>query len=194
MEALIIFVRTPELGKVKTRLAVGIGDSAALKVYQRLLARTQKLITQLTDIDVFVYHTPEIQEWAGVENKIQTQGDLGERMFSAFESVKKIGYERIVLIGSDCWDLELKHLNQAFELLKDKSLVLGPAKDGGYYLIGTTNPEVILFTGISWSTDLVLEATLEKAKRNSISYDLLETLSDIDFKEDLEGRIDWRTL
>lgn len=194
MEALILFVRTPELGKVKTRLAAGIGDSAALKVYQLLLARTQKLITQLTDIDVFVYHTPEIQEWAGVENRIQTQGDLGMRMFSALESVKKLGYERIVLIGSDCWDLKLKHLNRAFEVLKDKSLVLGPAKDGGYYLIGTTNPEVSLFTGISWSTSLVLEATLEKAKKNNLSYDLLETLSDIDFKEDLEGRIDWRIL
>ena len=133
---LIIFTRNPVKGKVKTRLAKTIGDDKALTIYKTLLIRTEKTIRDM-DCDKAVYYSVEIKEkdiWdASVYQKYQQHGDdLGERMLNGFSDAFKNKYEKVVIIGSDLYDLHLNHINEAFEMLNNFNVVIGPAHDGGY--------------------------------------------------------------
>jgi len=186
---LIIFLRNPILGKVKTRLAATIGPEKALEVYNLLLARTQD-ITQLLPCDKVVYYSDVIEKediWDNniYKKELQQEGDLGDRMRQAFEHGFEQGYKHICLIGSDCYELSDEIIAEALEKLRMVDMVLGPSLDGGYYLIGlrTLYPE--LFQNKQWSTDTVLQSTLQDAKNKKISFALLPTLTDVDEEKDL---------
>jgi hypothetical protein len=186
--ALIIFVRNSELGKVKTRLAKTIGNEKALEVYQDLLFHTMS-VTQMVDCDKFVFYdksTAVNDIWSSnfFEKKIQRGVDLGVKMQNAFEELFNIGYKNCIIVGSDLFDLQTKHITDAFHKLERNHAVIGPAEDGGYYLLGLKKIIPALFSDKNWGTETVLKDTLKNLSYYSVGF--LEVLNDIDTIEDLE--------
>ncbi|GAB5410121.1 MAG: TIGR04282 family arsenosugar biosynthesis glycosyltransferase [Balneolaceae bacterium] len=186
-----IFVKNPEIGKVKTRLAATVGDKEALKVYYSLLSYTKELVLKVEAEKEVWYSefidTSDLWNNEGFTKKKQEGEDLGARMKKAFQdSFLKDEQAHVILIGSDCAELEEDHLKNAFEHLRDTDVVIGPAKDGGYYLVGMSKFLPELFEGVRWSTSEVLQQTMEKIKRLSVSYYLLEALNDVDNSQDWE--------
>jgi hypothetical protein len=185
---IIVFVRTPEIGKVKTRLAKSIGDQSALTIYKLLLTHTAAVLHDLSFSKV-VYYSEIVREndyWDATifQKKVQKGSDLGERMQNAFETEFKEGYEKILIIGSDLFDLKPTHITTAFEALETHDITIGPSLDGGYYLLGMKELYHTLFKNKKWGTDSVLEHTLKDLKQQNIK--LLEALNDIDTFEDLQ--------
>lgn len=165
--ALIIFVRNPLPGKVKTRLAQSIGEAAALNIYLKLLHHTHSITDEIV-LDKFLFYDEQITRKDIWENdhykKYLQKGDtLGERMSNAFSFIFLKEYRQVVIIGSDCYELNSKIIQEAFEKLNTHNVVIGPAKDGGYYLLGAHSFYPDLFKDIDWSTTRVLEQT-EKNK------------------------------
>jgi hypothetical protein len=190
-DAVLVFVRAPQAGRVKTRLAAGIGAPAALRVYVRL-AEHALAQARASGATVRVHFTPAdagdaVRAWLGpgAEYLPQAEGDLGERMRSAFDAAFAAGFRRVVIIGSDLPDLSAELLGRAFSLLDGHEAVLGPARDGGYYLLGLRRPVREVFSGIAWSTGEVLAATVARLRTMGIEPALLETLSDLDEEGDL---------
>lgn len=185
----ITFVRNPELGKVKTRLAKTIGKHRALEVYITLLEHTKTIMSTSNFKNAVFYseHIPDTDLWAdGQFLRFQQKGNhLGARMLHAFETGFNGGYNRIILIGSDLPNLSVKHLNQAYNALANHEVVIGPANDGGYYLIGMNKIHAQLFKRKNWGTSSVLKETLCDSKGLDIAF--LEPLNDIDTFEDLEA-------
>jgi len=160
-EVVLVFQRNEVLGKVKTRLAAGVGEEQAMEIYRYLLNKTYLALKEIT-VPVTTYFSEFIPENPihSAENKqLQLGGDLGERMRNAFVAHLESGMEKVVLIGTDCPSMEGTHIVQAFEALEHSELVLGPARDGGYYLIGMKRRADFLFEGITWSSELVLSQT-----------------------------------
>ncbi len=191
--ALIVFVRNASLGRVKTRLASTIGDEPALRVYQLLLRHTRS-ITEHLDCDKFVYYAEDINEddlWnpAIYQKRMQKGNDLGQRMQDAFSTLFEQGYARIVIIGSDCYQLTGQQLQDAFAFLRSGDAVIGPAMDGGYYLMGLWQVLPDLFREINWSTPTVFKETEALFKKFGHSYRLLPMLNDIDDENDLTAEI-----
>ena len=185
--ALIIFVRNPVLGKVKTRLAAGIGDGKALQVYEYLLQHTQS-ITKNIPVTKFVYYADEVNDndvWNGFKKKLQHGDDLGERMQHAFQELFAAGFSKICIIGSDCFELTTEIVTTAFEKLGRTDVVMGPVMDGGYYLLGTNRLIPEFFTNKTWSTATVFADTLKDAAVLNISVTQLPVLNDIDTEKDL---------
>ncbi len=185
--AIIIFVRNPLSGQVKTRLAKIIGQPAALEVYKKLLVHT-KQVTQHLQADVFVYYADFINPkdiWNGVPytKKLQVPGTLGDRMQQAFSEVLK-EYDKAVIIGSDCYDLSSEIIQQAIIALNSNPVVIGPSLDGGYYLLGMTRLVPGIFANINWSTDSVFTETEAVLQQQGLSLYLLPVLSDVDTAED----------
>jgi rSAM/selenodomain-associated transferase 1 len=171
---LIIFVKNPIPGRVKTRLAATIGDQAALQVYQKLLEHT-KAITEQLSFDKVVYYSEFIDEndfWRESEymKRLQHSGNLGKRIQMAFHWGFQSGYKDICIIGSDCFELTSESIEDGFASLTANQAVLGPSKDGGYYL---------------WGTDSVAADTLADFQKLGISYAVLDTLADVDVEADL---------
>lgn len=186
---IIVFIKNPKAGKVKTRLAEMIGDQKALKIYQHLLDHTLR-VSSLVDADKLVCYSdfiPASDTWkkAGFEQAVQSGNDLGERMTNAFRSSFIKGYEKIILIGSDCFEIDPEHIEEAFQKLDQAELVIGPAKDGGYYLIGMQNPHPEIFQNITWSQPDVLQKTIEKMEQSKLTFALTPELADIDDFSDL---------
>ena len=184
---LLIFTRNPELGKCKTRLAATVGDETALAIYIFLLEHTIS-VTRDLNVSKEVYYSEEIREgdlWDPLvyQKKIQWGSDLGERMANAFKAGFKAGYKRIVIVGSDLYDLGKEDLEIAFKMLQTKDFVLGPASDGGYYLLGMTHFIPHIFINKNWGTNSVLEDTLADLKKKNVY--LLETRNDVDVLEDI---------
>ncbi len=191
INTLKIFVKNPELGKVKTRLASKVGEEQALEIYKQLLCYTNKLVSSVDTIREVWYseclNENDLWDNEVFEKKVQIGDNLGTRMKVAFqESYLKNEHAKVVLIGSDCAELEESHINEAFNKLRTNELVIGPARDGGYYLIGMSKFIPEIFDEINWSTSRVLEQTLARAKEGQISYHLLEALNDVDEFEDWE--------
>jgi rSAM/selenodomain-associated transferase 1 len=189
-DKLLVFARYPELGKVKTRLAADIGAAEALRVYEQLLAHTHSVVQQISaSRTLWLAAEPPTGStplWPDAEQLVQpTHNDLGARMQHAFEEAFTQGAKRAVVIGTDCPGLQPEHLQQAFAQLESHDVVLGPAEDGGYYLLGMRTLQQPLFTGITWSTNTVLTDTLAIAQRQGLSVALLPTLHDIDNGADL---------
>ncbi|KAB1067558.1 glycosyltransferase [Tamlana haliotis] len=186
-ELVIVFVKNIQLGKVKTRLAKTVGDEKALKVYKALLEITEN-VTQNLDSDVCIHFSESIDEtlWKNTDKTIQQGENLGDRMKNAFKTSFEKGYERIVLIGSDLPSLTTKHLNTAFNKLQNHEVVFGPAEDGGYYLVGLSKMHDFIFENKPWSETHLLKTTLNEIKSQKATYDVLETLNDIDTIEDLK--------
>jgi len=199
MKAVIVFVKNPVLGKVKTRLAKSIGEEAALKVYKYLLHFTKDLIGTAKVDKLFLYHHEEIidiNKWyiLNCENKLQSDGDLGCKMENAFNYVFSKGFKSIVVLGSDCLEITSDILNKSFLELEICNSVIGPAKDGGYYLLGLNNMIPEIFKDMPWSKSNLLLETVKKLELKEINYKLLPILSDVDYLEDIEGKLDWKKL
>lgn len=184
---LVVFVKNPIQGKAKTRLAASIGDPAALKVYRKLIAITERETLAVGDCDLHVYFSNEKDDklWTGKQQYFQKGTDLGERMYRAFEHGFNLGYERIVGVGSDLPDLTAGIISQGLELLKSFDTVFGPAGDGGYYLVGMSQKIKCIFEHKEWSTEGLLNETLTEIKEKGYSNNLLEVLNDVDTVEDL---------
>lgn len=189
-DALLIFSKNIQYGKVKTRLAATIGNEQALFIYQQLVAHTIS-VTKSLKVDKTVFYSDFINEKDDWENhlyqkELQEGKDLGERMKNAFKSSFTNGYDKVVIIGTDCFELSEGMINTAFERLNGDDVVLGPAKDGGYYLLGVKQFHPSLFENIEWSSEKVLTQTLTIAMRLNLSVFLLPELSDIDTEPDLK--------
>ncbi len=187
-EALIIFVRHPELGKVKTRLAKTVGDENALDIYRQLLQHTHAVTFDLP-CDKYVYYADSIPEQDLWENEsyyksTQHGSTLGERMLHAFTEVFSKGYTAVQIIGSDCATLTTTIVQQGFSSLAKNDIVIGPSKDGGYYLLGMQKSHAKIFTNKVWSTDTVLQQTIDDIQQLSLSHTLLPILTDIDTEAD----------
>ncbi len=185
---LLIFLREPILGKVKTRLAADIGDEAALNVYNELLTHTLTVARSVPWIRQLWYSdqpTRTSVEWELFEIHEQEGDDLGARMSHAFARAFDEGRGPAVLIGTDCPGLRAEHLHQAMDALGTCDVVIGPASDGGYYLIGLREPQPELFEGIAWSTSTVLEDTIRICDTLQLHTKRLTTLGDVDVKDDL---------
>lgn len=186
---LIIFIRNPELGKVKTRLAKRIGDDAALDVYRRLLCRT-RLTAEAIAGERFLFYADQVSyndDWnqATFAKHLQYGDDLGERMRNAFELAFDQGCSQAVIIGSDCPGIDSELVESAFAQLTEQDVVVGPATDGGYYLLGMTRPHAELFQGKSWSTPAVFAQTMEDIKTLGLRCSRLPALTDVDEEADL---------
>lgn len=180
-DALIVFVRRPEAGKVKTRLAAAIGADRALAVYNKLLQHTEAIARPLhCDKYTFVADGDGAAFWDGFFVRQQQGAGLGQRMHHAFDALFKNGYRRVVIIGSDCAELTTPLLQQAFDALHKSSVLIGPATDGGYYLLGLTELLPSLFQNKSWSTGTVLADTLRDLHHLQRTPVLLPRLSDVD--------------
>lgn len=188
----LLFTRRPEAGKVKRRLAAEIGAEAAAELYSAFLDDILDAVRQTgspfaigctpySAVEYFRSLAPEAEEVFHQEG-----GDLGERMAAAFERFFRAGWGRVVILGSDIPLLSPAILREAGEALKEAPIVLGPCRDGGYYLIGLTEPVPKLFSGIDWGTGKVLDQTLAKLRRVGSGSRLLGELEDIDRAEDLE--------
>ncbi len=182
--ALIIFVKNPIEGQVKTRLAKTIGNDAAVAVYKQLLHHTF-LITKDFTVDKFVFYGDYVNDtdvWPSAiyRKQLQKGYDLGERMKNAFDFVLQLGYEKAVIIGSDCYELTTKILQEAFDSLSNQNAVIGPCADGGYYLLGMKVLEPKFFSDIQWSTDSVFMLTIAVFNKLELTYSALQVLNDVD--------------
>ncbi|MBS1538091.1 MAG: TIGR04282 family arsenosugar biosynthesis glycosyltransferase [Bacteroidetes bacterium] len=195
---IIIFGRYPHAGKVKTRLAATIGDVNAANLYRVWTEHTfQQLTPLLSDCSVCFYCSDSddlqlVHEWItpfGFTVSAQSGTSLGERMKNAFYSEFQQEAERVIIIGTDAPDTSSEILELSISALDTADIVIGPALDGGYYLLGMNSLHEDLFVDIPWSTDSVLQSTIEKAVSNKLSVHLLPVLRDIDTLEDLEA---WR--
>lgn len=185
---LLILTRNPELGKCKTRLAAKVGNGTALEIYKFLLERTVSF-TQHLKAEKWVYYSEAIWEndiWdkGRYQKKLQVGTDLGERMLNAFKEGFRAGFEKIIVIGSDMYHLEQKDLEVAFSKLDDHDYVVGPAEDGGYYLLGMKSLKKALFRNKVWGTDTVLSDTLKDLEGESIAF--LPEKNDVDHYEDIK--------
>ncbi|WP_066221625.1 TIGR04282 family arsenosugar biosynthesis glycosyltransferase [Formosa haliotis] len=187
-KALIIFTRNPELGKCKTRLAKTIGDQNALDIYNILLQHTAKIAAPVK-ADRYVFYSENIQNedlWDTelFRKKLQSGNTLGERMQHAFSDLFQNYYKKVIIIGSDILDLTTEMIDEAFNQLEHHDVVIGPAKDGGYYLLGMKTLAPHIFENKAWGTETVLQDTLKDLENKSVS--LLEELNDIDTFEDIK--------
>jgi len=185
--ALIIFIKNPEKGKVKTRIAQTAGDEKALAVYKALMEHTRK-IAEALPVNRRLFYSQFINEsdhWSRqkFQKDLQIEADLGTKMATAFHTVFKTN-EKVVIIGSDCASLTPKIVRKAFKKLDEHDFVIGPAMDGGYYLLGMKQFTPEVFSNIEWSTETVCSTTIERIENIGKNYLLLPELSDIDYEED----------
>ena len=185
--ALIVFVKNPVEGKVKTRLAASIGTRNALEAYVAMLKQTERTAAVI-DAHRYVYYSDFIGQddgWSGslFSKRLQQGGDLGERMNNALKEVLD-HHSKAVLIGSDIPGLSSEIIRQAFVVLDDHDGVIGPAEDGGFYLIGLKRACPELFAEMTWSHSNVLANTCSRLNQYGLSYRMLQTLRDVDDEED----------
>jgi rSAM/selenodomain-associated transferase 1 len=189
VNALIIIAKCPERDSVKTRLRGLISDDERLRLYESLLEQTVMKLKSIPSVDTSIAFAPSGSEEYfsrfGVNLIPLPQGDLGMRMYHAFQEVFQKGYGRAALVGADIPDLSGAIITEAFQLLSHNDIVFGPARDGGYYLIGMKRPVREVFEDVPWSSDQTLQKSLTKARINGHSIAFTDTLSDIDTIEDL---------
>ena len=191
--ALIIFIKNPELGAVKTRLAATLGDEKALSIYKELLAHTRKVCVQV-EVDRLLFYSKYIEEdaWRKSEFRkfVQEGDDLGERMKRAFRlAFEVLGYSNVVIIGSDCAELTAEVVADAFLQLEQHDMVIGPSNDGGYYLLGMRRMFEAVFEEKKWSTASVLKDTQADIHKANLTYHLLPELTDIDTEADWRKQV-----
>lgn len=191
--ALVVFARVPTLGQVKTRLAASIGPEAALAAYRELAEHTLATVAPLPDCTRVVAFTPAdgapaMRAWLGdvAEYEAQVEGDLGRRMLAAATHRFDAGAERVAIVGTDCPTLTGADVERAWAALDKADLVLGPAMDGGYWLIALRAPHAAPFRDVPWSSPDTLTDTLERAREAGLKVALL------DRKADVDTVVDWR--
>ena len=186
----MIFTRNPVLGQCKTRLAARVGDRRALDIYLFLLRHTARVTAPLRGCDKYVFFSdrpvdgsvwdPEVFAF-----EVQQGENLGARMHNAFDWAFRAGYSRVILIGSDLYDLDTPDLTDAFDRLETCDAVIGPATDGGYYLLGLTRMLPDVFRNKAWGTATVFQDTLHDLAR--IKAHRLSPRNDVDYYEDIAG-------
>ena len=185
---LLIFTKNPVAGKVKTRLAKDLGDKKALKIYKFLLDHSVAFTTPVK-AEKQVYYSDSVNPDDIWDNDVflknrQSGNDLGERMYNAFNDGFEKDYKQIIIIGSDMYDIDSEVIESAFRELKSHDYVIGPAADGGYYLLGMKNLNSELFKNKNWGTSSVLEDTLKDLEDKNVK--LLETRNDVDVLDDIK--------
>ena len=198
---LIVFVKLPEPGSVKTRLAKDLGNERAAEIYSDIAKDIVSRVSKSNQYDTYIFYDPpnrgnDLKLWlsdiANIDNErmVPQEGDsLGERISNAFETVFSSGAKRAVIIGSDCTDVTAAMIEESFSMLSHSDAVLGPAEDGGYYLLGLKRFIPELFEDIDWSTERVLEQTVSRLANSGLKYRLLKTLRDIDNLNDLRNHL-----
>jgi hypothetical protein len=193
---LLFFIKDPEKGRVKSRLASAIGDKMAVKLYKRFLLEMLFTLNSGTFL-FYLCYTPvdslnDLKDWLGDHYLYLPQigENLGERMKNGFAEAFSMNFKRVILVGSDIPDLPLEFIEEAFTSLDEKDGVVGPSFDGGYYLIGFKNKSFSprAFDGMHWSTETVFEETLNTLKQEGLTIHTLQPLGDIDTVEDLRIR------
>jgi len=191
--AAVIFGREPVAGRVKTRLAAEIGNRAAARIYQILLDHTLEQVSRCTAsqtvLSISDAASPGWRPGVDVPVEVQPPGDLGERLAATFARRFAEGFEAVVLVGSDCAGLTANHVAAGFEELDRYPAVLGPAHDGGYWLVGQRRPGADIFSGIPWSSPDTLEATRRRIKDKEMRWAELGVLRDIDTMSDLDAEL-----
>ncbi len=194
LECLIVFTRYPIPGQTKTRLIPALGAVGASNLHRQMTEHTLAQVRQLRadGVAIEIHYAGaetdrELADWLGADLVYRSQGDgdLGERMVLSIETALQAGHDRVIIIGTDCPGLNPEILQLAFQQLRDRDLMLGPAIDGGYYLIGMQRFIPELFVGISWGTSAVRQQTIEIATKLGLSLGDLPLLADIDRPEDL---------
>jgi uncharacterized protein len=191
-DVLAVFVKAPDPGRVKTRLASRLGPESAAELYARLGRGIVSRCSGDGHRTVAWYSPPgdgdRVRSWLSglaVDRFLaQRGGGLGQRLAGAFARHFREGARRVVVIGSDCPDVGREIVARAFAALGEDDLVLGPSLDGGFYLIGLTRPAPGLYRGVAWSTSTVLDRTLRNAARLGLRVTSLPVLRDIDTIED----------
>jgi rSAM/selenodomain-associated transferase 1 len=189
----VVFGREPVAGEVKTRLAAGIGGPEAARVYAVILEHSLEGAVDSGARVVLSLAAAPSGEWARrivCSIEVQGTGDLGDRMKDAFERRFSEGEERVIIIGSDCPMITPEHLQAAADALAERDVVLGPAVDGGYWLVGQRRPGVDLFSDIPWSSHDTLETTRRRLAAIGAGWAEIEELRDIDTNEDLVAALD----
>jgi len=188
--AVVVFAREPLPGRVKTRLAAAIGEAAAASVYAALLERTVAVAAG-TSFDLVVsYAEAPSSEWTADHTQrweVQRGGDLGERMRDSFDRRFREGRDCVVVVGSDCPPLQQEHLTGAADALENVPVVIGPATDGGYWLVAQRRPGKDLFSGIPWSNPRTMAATRERLAALAVDWVELDEICDIDTETDLRA-------
>lgn len=191
---LLLFTRYPEPGRTKTRLIPRLGPAGAAALQRHM---TEYVLAQVLDaaqhlpLAIEVHFAGDrrspVRDWLGDRPSYypQAEGDLGDRLIAAFSHSMALGRPGAIAIGSDCPALGAAHLSAALEALQRADMVIGPATDGGYYLIGLRQLDPALFREIAWGTDRVLAQTLAAATALGLTVELLTPLTDIDRPEDL---------
>ena len=185
---LIVFAKTPILGNVKSRLADELGEIKTLWVYKQLLKKT-KIAIQSIQQNVVVYYSGDKtdffdQLFLNCKKHPQEGIDLGERMANAISTEFEKGFNQIIIIGTDMWDLNQENIKKAFKDLNNSDIVIGPASDGGYYLLGIKKMIPDIFQNKKWGSQTVLKETLKDLKNYKVSF--LKEKNDIDLLEDLK--------
>lgn len=201
MNAIIIFVKNPELGKVKTRLAATVGPEKALAIYKHLMQHTREVTSQ-SDADKYLFYSNKIEETDEWSNEIfhklvqDDSNDLGKKMYAAFMYLYQKGYKKVLIVGSDCLELSPEIISMAWAHLEKNSAVIGPAEDGGYYAIGfrfigenASDIQTLenVFLGKQWSHHAVFDEACDALQKAQKSFFLLPTLNDVDEEEDVKS-------
>jgi uncharacterized protein len=193
---LVVFLKAPRPGAVKTRLAVAVGAEAAVGLYRVLAEQVMRATEPQGAYRRLVFFDPphavdEVRAWLGDEALIpQEEGDLGRRMAGAFAEAFRRGASRAAIIGTDAPAVSRALVVEALEGLDGHDVVVGPARDGGYYLLALSRPQPALFEGIPWSTPSVLQATLARASALGLRVRQLEAAADVDTLEDVHREWD----
>lgn len=187
--ALLLMVKNPVPGRTKTRLAASVGDDQALRMYGMLARHTRDQALGLRGVTRYLHYSERVDlqdDWpnSGFLKLVQVGEGLGERMAAAFDRAFARGHDRVVIIGSDCPGVTTALLEQAFAELDTHEIVVGPATDGGYYLLGLRHPQPTLFADMTWSTEHVLRDTLARAQVQGLTPARLPERSDVDYLED----------
>jgi rSAM/selenodomain-associated transferase 1 len=188
--AVIVFMKAPEAGRCKTRLCPPLSPAQAADLYRAFCADVMSVALAAGTEVVVVYEGSEAfptPAWAAPALPFlrQAGADLGQRLVHAFDAVSRVGFAPIVAIGTDLPTLPPARIAEAVALLAKTDAVLGPAADGGYYLVGLAAPRPALFRGIPWSTNSVLSATLAAARADGVEVALLPEHRDVDTPDDL---------
>jgi rSAM/selenodomain-associated transferase 1 len=193
--AIIIMTRYPDPGQVKTRLIPALGEEGACRLHQKMVEHTMvtaRNFSLVSPSELFVFFNGGsevlMKSWLGSDAEYlpQSDGDLGAKMSVAFHEVFNRGCKTVMMIGTDCPDIDYHILSKSFSLLDKTEMVIGPAADGGYYLLGLKKNHDNLFKGIVWGSDQVFSQTMDAARNAQIRVSCLPELADIDRPEDLE--------
>mgnify|MGYP001088374674 FL=1 len=196
-QVLIVFLKYPEPGRVKTRLARDIGWKNASLIYSEIAQSVIGKVSKSSEYETLIFFDPpekkeDVRRWlknANLNLLPQEGNPLGERMLNAFEKAFSLGAKSAVIIGTDCMEVSDKTVLEAFQALREVDAVLGPARDGGYYLLGLNRAFPWIFKDIKWSTSLVLSQTIKKIEEKKLRFKLLKTLTDIDTVRDLSKEL-----